>query len=72
MPYITTKQCPQCGRHDTFEVTEEQLRAREAGAKVQNAFPHLNVGQREQLISGLCGPCFDRLFGEAPKEATTI
>ena len=33
-----------------------------AGEHVQRAFPYLTPGQREMLLSGLCGDCFDKLF----------
>jgi len=32
------------------------------GMHIQNAFPYLDSGQREILISGICGPCFDKIF----------
>ena len=28
----------------------------------QDAFPYLDAGQRELIISGICGECFDRIF----------
>lgn len=34
------------------------------GVYAQNAFPFLDDGQRELLISGTCGPCFDEMFTE--------
>ena len=30
----------------------------------QNAFPHLTIDERELLISGVCGKCFNEMFGE--------
>lgn len=32
------------------------------GALIQNVMPQLSASQRELLISGTCGPCFDKLF----------
>ena len=29
---------------------------------VQNIFPHLTPDERELLISGMCGKCYDELF----------
>lgn len=31
---------------------------------IQDAIPSLSVDDRELLISGICGPCFDSLFKE--------
>ena len=35
----------------------------ENGALIQTAMPYLSADEREVLISGMCGPCFDNLFG---------
>lgn len=32
---------------------------------VQDAFPHLSLDDRESMISGSHGPCFDAAFAEA-------
>lgn len=34
------------------------------GMCIQDAFPNVNAGDREWLISGICGTCFDKLFGK--------
>ena len=34
------------------------------GKLIQDAFPYLSVDEREILISGTCGPCFDAMFSE--------
>ena len=33
-----------------------------AGAHIQRAYKSLTADERELLISGTCGPCFDSLF----------
>jgi hypothetical protein len=65
---ITSKKCPECGRQDTYQVSEESVRKYEAGAHIQDAFPELNADQREQFQTGYCGPCFDRLFAPTDDE----
>jgi len=40
----------------------------EGKALIQNALPQLNADQRELLISGICGSCFDALFKEEEPE----
>jgi hypothetical protein len=39
------------------------------GTMIQYAFPHLSANDRERLISGICTPCWDKMFGE--EEPTT-
>jgi hypothetical protein len=67
MPLIHTKMCPECGREDQYEVTEDELTAYMNGAFVQVAFPHLTVDQREQLITGLDKECWDKVMGPEPE-----
>lgn len=68
MPFITTPNCPGCGTHEVIEVTEAQAiewkKPRGVRQPVQVVFPTLTVDQRERLITGLCGPCWDRTIGD--------
>ena len=54
--------CSSCG--DVFRITAPKSAwdARANGARVQEAFPMLNSDQREILVSGICGPCFDEML----------
>jgi len=36
------------------------------GKLIRQAFPYLNAGDRELLISGTCGDCFDNMFRRFP------
>ena len=45
-------------------ITEEQLRAYQNGMHVQNAFPDLDVDQREFIITGITAEEWDATFGE--------
>lgn len=56
--------CPMCKQTDDFEVPVAGINAYAAGAKIQDAFPTLNADRREQLMSGTCAPCWDKMFGE--------
>ena len=58
-----TRRCNTCAQIIEFEVTPEQWKRWNNGALVQSAFPHLDPGQREILLSGTCGSCFDKLLG---------
>jgi hypothetical protein len=57
--------CRICDDEKLLDVTIEQLKAWRNGMLIQDAMPHLSPGDRELLISGICGSCFDELF---PKE----
>lgn len=38
-------------------------------ALIENALPELTTDQRELLISGICGPCFDTMFADEDQES---
>jgi len=44
-------------------VNEDDYTSWENGELIQTAMPYLSAGEREVLISGMCGPCFDNMFG---------
>ena len=57
--------CPFCG--EPAELTgldPNAFAAWQSGVYVQNAFPGLSADQREILVSGTHGECFDQLFPE--------
>ena len=56
--------CIQCGHTHVFRVPRNQFEAWERGTLIQDAFPELTPGQREILISKVCGDCFDKMFSE--------
>lgn len=58
-----TVQCRQCRESIDIPFTEEQLKRWKAGELIQRVMPELSPDQREVLISGICGTCFDRIFG---------
>ena len=35
---------------------------------IQNVFPHLTADERELMISGICGKCYDELFKDDEDE----
>jgi len=53
------KNCSICKVTHIIEVKDEDFDKWTHGELIQNAFPYLNIDQRELLISGLCGHCFD-------------
>jgi len=54
--------CKICKKEFDLEVTASQLFQLKQGALVQNVFPYLNADERELIISGICGQCYDKLF----------
>lgn len=56
--------CMQCKKDFKLEVKEEDYTKWKSGTYIQHAFPYLSAGERELLISGICGDCFDKMFKE--------
>lgn len=65
---FTTIPCPQCKASDEIEVKGRDLYRYNQGAFIQDAFPYLSPADRERLMSGYCGPCFDVLFSDEESE----
>ena len=66
LPEIThlTETCRKCGAIDSFLVEAQDLHDWKSGKLIQDALGYLSVDRRELLITGLCGKCFDDMFGE--------
>lgn len=58
-----TIQCPFCGEYHEVDVNETAYNNWRSGELIQNAMPDLTPTQREQLISGLCIKCQEKIFG---------
>lgn len=56
--------CRFCGKEITVQADEEKFMHLDTGEHVQDIFPDLSPNYRELMISGMCGNCFDKLFGE--------
>jgi hypothetical protein len=56
--------CRSCGKRIVLNVPAEGFRKWQQGAMIQNVLPKLSPGEREFLMSGICEPCFDNIFGE--------
>lgn len=61
---IITKTCILCSKESEVTVKEVDYMAWRDGVFIQNVMPYLTPDQRELLISGICGNCFDDLFPE--------
>ena len=56
-------ECWKCLETYTIEVSAEGYAEWQGGELIQEALSELSAGERELLISGTCGPCFDEMFG---------
>ena len=55
--------CRQCKVSVEMSVNKQDIVDWTAGRYIQDAMPYLSVDERELLISGTCGNCFDKMFG---------
>jgi hypothetical protein len=60
---VISKPCTSCGKKVTMTVRIEDVAKRANGMKVQDAFPYLSPAQREMFITGICGDCWNEMFG---------
>ena len=56
--------CRMCKEKHEITVSREEYNAYKQGELIQYAFPKLNADDRELLISGICGKCYDRIFAD--------
>ena len=66
---IYKTKCPKCGHEDAVFVRTSDVEKYKKGALIQDAFPYLNKPQRELIQTGICNPCWSKMFPE-PKETT--
>ena len=55
--------CIKCAEPQHITVGQADLDAWQGGKNIQDAMPYLSVDDREILISGICGECFDKIYG---------
>ena len=55
--------CNTCKDQVEMAVNVDDYTSWENGELIQTAMPYLSADEREVLISGVCGPCFDNMFG---------
>ena len=61
---ITTPVCRFCGEEGTLEIPAEvELAVRERTAPIQDILPDHSPDEREQIITGIHGACWDAKFG---------
>lgn len=68
---VVSAECDICHNKQTFFIPETEWLAWTGGALIQNAMPSLPMEDREVLISGNCGTCFDSMFSDEDEEAAS-
>lgn len=56
--------CSQCNQDFVLRIEDKGFQDWIRGAHIQDALASLDSNQRELLISGTCGKCFDAMFGD--------
>jgi len=56
-------ECRICKDTHVLMVNHHDVERWKGGLLIQDAMPYLSADERELLISGTCGPCFDKMFG---------
>ena len=62
---VKSRPCTVCGEYEVWSLDRQAVESWQAGENIQNAFPDMNAGDREILISGTHPACWEKLF---PKE----
>ena len=60
--------CADCEQLREFTVETEHYAAWISGTVIQAAMPEIPEYERELLISGKCGACFDALFADEDED----
>ena len=60
----TVVTCIRCREPQHIAARTADLDSWIGGELIQVAMPYLSAGEREVLVSGMCGPCFDNMWGE--------
>ena len=56
--------CRACRDNQQIHVFPDDVADWQNGKLIQDAMPYLSADERELIISGTCGKCFDEMFGE--------
>lgn len=55
--------CEHCGNAYKLMIYPSDIEKFKSGQyNIQEVFPYLTPGERELIMSGICGSCFDQLF----------
>lgn len=65
---VVAVQCRMCHEVHFIDVPIDGFVAWQSGELIQDALPELSADQRELLISGTCGMCWDDMFGSSDED----
>lgn len=68
--YVFSGPCISCKKKISVEVPASGIYAYRQGALIQRAFPQMSKDDREFLMSGLCGECWDKMWKSSELEPT--
>lgn len=60
--------CGECYKPKELSFDQEDWKRWKAGTLIQDAMPYLTLDERELLISGTCGGCFDKMCASSQDE----
>jgi len=60
--------CRKCHEPHSLWLDPTLVQRWESGELIQDVFPHLTPDQRELMISGICGACWDRMWPDDDEE----
>ena len=63
---LIRKRCMLCGNPSEVEIPDEAYGRWTRGEFIQDAWPEGSLADRETLISGSHGTCFDEMFATGP------
>lgn len=69
---VTTHNCIQCGNPGQVRVPVKEYAAWENGGLIQSAMPSLSAAERELIISGTHGECYDKIFDAGEEEYSEV
>jgi len=59
---VKSRPCTVCGEYEVWSLDRQAVTRWQEGENIQRAFPDMNAGDREILISGTHPACWDKLF----------
>ncbi len=59
---VGTHECPVCHKAGTMMLNADKVARWLAGAHVQDVWPDMPAGNREQLMTGIHSDCWDSMF----------
>ena len=60
---VTSHACPMCGDTLTVSISSAELFAYHQGGLAQTVLSNYDADVRERFITGICGTCWDEMFG---------